>query len=180
MGMHRKSRLTIDTGDPLHNLIKQHTNLQRTIELYTTQYLGGGLQGWLQVGYQSFSKVGSLCSPTNFSIYLVRLLLKAITFSDVSSLSILLRIKSSHYNTFQNSIKHRKRLQTPEHTLKPVSHSNVSHILLMIKRIYRLWCDFGFHTKHTCHQQFPKIRYELIVIYYESDMVTLFVSQENE
>ena len=37
MGMHRKSRLTIDTGDPLHNLMKQYTNLQRIIELYTTQ-----------------------------------------------------------------------------------------------------------------------------------------------
>ena len=56
MGMPRKSRLTNDTGDPLHNLIKQHTNLQHTTELYTTQQLGGGLQGCLQVDYQSFSQ----------------------------------------------------------------------------------------------------------------------------
>ena len=30
----------------------------------------------------------------------------------------------------------------------------------------------GF-IQNTCHQQFPKIRYELMLIYYESDMVTL-------
>ena len=29
--------MTTDTGDPQHNLSKQHTNLQRAIELYTTQ-----------------------------------------------------------------------------------------------------------------------------------------------
>ena len=34
---HDSIGMTIDTGDPQRNLIKQHTNLQRPIELYTTQ-----------------------------------------------------------------------------------------------------------------------------------------------
>ena len=61
-----------------------------------------------------------------------------------------------------------------------VFHSNALCTLLMITHSVPIMIWFRTHTKHIYHQQFPKIWFELMLMYTETYTVTLLVSHKNE